>query len=100
MATRKKKPAKASSAQPKKRKAKAPGETTQALDEIVLARRAMDEAHAEVVKAGNALRRASANQGDFAARERNMAEAEELLAQARTRASEATKRYSLLKLGR
>lgn len=69
-------------------------------DALVKARRDVNDAQAALVIANNAVRRALANQGDFAARERNVAEARAKLDEARANASEKLRIYSELKLGR
>lgn len=66
----------------------------------VKARNDVNEAQAALVIANNAVRRALAYQGDFAVRERNVAEAQAQLAKARINASEKLRIYSELKLGR
>jgi hypothetical protein len=66
-------------------------------EEVIEARRAMDQAHAEVMSAERSLRSARTIMSDFKLRDRAVAEAEEKLASTRARAGAATAHFQELK---
>ncbi len=67
-------------------------------DILYAARQEMNGAHADVLQAELEVNSAYANQGDFAARDRNTEEARIKLNEARSRASAASTNFQVLKM--
>lgn len=81
-------------------KAASPASKQDQYAKLLAARRAMEEAQADVLEAELAAKRAYAYQGDFRARDRAYAEAQAALNAARERASRATTAFQVMKMGK
>ncbi len=67
-------------------------------DDLYAARQEMNNCHADVLQAELEMNSAYANQGDFAARDRDTEAALVILNEARSRATAATTKFQILKM--